>query len=97
MIKEKTILKETTVKIKYCDDCGKQITAGMACWKAQCEYCGKDLCDKCIGHEEETGGDYRIVYCKTCWEIGNQYRPTILEHEIKIGKLYNEWRTKCKN
>ena len=96
MIKEKTILKEHTVRQKYCDVCETQIPKGLACWRAHCEYCGKDLCDKCIGHEEETGGDYRIVYCKTCWEIGDEYRPLILELDIKISNLYKEWQTKCK-
>jgi len=96
MIKETTILKEHTVKHKYCDDCNTKIPSGMACWKAQCEYCGKDLCDKCVGHEDYSGGDYRIVYCKSCWELGETYRPTIEKLHNEIDNLYEEWQSLCK-
>lgn len=96
MIKEEKKLVETTVKRRYCDDCGKELY-GLSCCRAECEYCHKDLCEKCIGNEEGTSGDYRIVYCKTCWELGNEYRPLIEQHDNEIEKLYNEWRTKCKN
>jgi hypothetical protein len=54
MIKEDKILKETAVTHRYCDECEKELHWGLACSKAQCEYCGKDLCEKCIGHEEST-------------------------------------------
>ena len=97
MIKETIKLAETKERHKYCDDCGVEIRIGLACSKAYCQYCKKDLCEKCIGHEEETGGDYRIVYCKTCWELGNEYRPIIEQHENEVDKLYAEWQNKCKN
>ena len=97
MIKETIKLTETTERHKYCDDCGKEIRIGLACSKAYCMYCKKDLCDKCVGYEENTGGDYRIVYCKTCWELGNEYRPIIEQHEKEVDKLYTEWQNKCKN
>jgi hypothetical protein len=97
MVKEEKILTQTTKYRKYCDDCGKEITRGLACSVALCEYCKKDLCEKCIGYEEETWGDFRTVYCKTCWELGNEYRPKIEELHNEIDKLYKEWQDKCKN
>jgi len=96
MIKENVILKETTIRKKYCDECQSEIKIGLACSKAKCEYCKKDLCEKCIGYEDYSGGDYRIVYCKTCWEIGESYRPTIEKLENKIDELYEEWQSLCK-
>ena len=98
MIKETEITKEVTVseKHRYCDDCGKELHWSLACCSARCEYCKKDLCEKCIGYEENTGGDYRIVYCAECWKIGDEYRPIIEQHEIEIDKLYTEWQDKCK-
>jgi hypothetical protein len=95
--KETKILKEVIEKHKFCDICGSQIKIGLACSKAYCLYCKKDLCEKCIGHEEEAGGDYRIVYCVECWKTGDEYRPIIEQHEIEIHKLYTEWQNKCKN
>lgn len=96
MIKEEIILKETIKRHKYCDVCETKITMGLVCCKAQCEYCGKDLCEKCIEHEEGTSGDYRIVYCKTCWDIGKTYRPIIEKLHNEIDNLYEEWQTLCK-
>jgi hypothetical protein len=97
MIKETKVLKESVVYHKYCDECGKEIPIGLVCSKASCEYCGKDLCDKCIRHEDDTFGDYRTVWCKSCWELGNEYRPKIEELENEIHRLYEEWKNKCKN
>jgi hypothetical protein len=36
------------------------------------------------------------VYCKKCWELGNEYRPLIEQHENEVDKLYDEWKNKCK-
>jgi ribosomal protein L37AE/L43A len=55
MIKEIKTTKEVIVKHKFCDDCGIEIKRDMACSIARCEICGKDLCDKCIGHETLLG------------------------------------------
>jgi hypothetical protein len=96
MIKETKVLKEETVRHKFCDDCGAKISFRLACSKASCEYCKKDLCEKCVGYEENTMGDYRTVYCKKCWELGNEYRPIIEEHEKEVDRLYEEWQDKCK-
>ena len=96
MIKEITKEVTFTEKHRYCDECGKEIKRTMACSHAECKYCGKDLCDKCVSYEENTMGDYRVVYCKTCWELGNDYRLIIEQHEKEIDRLYNKWQNKCK-
>ncbi|MFA5152767.1 MAG: hypothetical protein WC554_09425 [Clostridia bacterium] len=96
MIKETKILKEDFVLHKFCDVCGDEIRIGLACSVARCKYCKKDLCEKCIGYEENTGGDYRIVYCKDCWNKGENYRPLIEQHENEIDILYEQWRNECK-
>ena len=97
MIKKNVILKEVPEYQKFCDDCGVEIRIGMSCSKAKCEYCGKDLCEKCIGHEEMTVGDYRIVYCKSCWSVGDKYRGKIEELENQIEQLYAKWMSDIKN
>jgi len=95
MIKEIKIPSEKVERYKFCDICGIEIHIGLECSKAKCHYCKKDLCEKCIGHEEETGGDYRDVWCKKCWTIGNNFRPTIEDLNLKITALYNKWRKQC--
>ena len=95
MIKETKVNKEVTERQKFCDVCGEEITIGLRCSVARCEYCKKDLCSDCVGHEVATGGDYRVVYCKSCWEIGNEYRPIIDDLEVRIEYLFGEWREKC--
>ena len=96
MIKKVEKLKKITKCYKYCDVCGVRIIKGLACSKAKCEYCEKDLCDECVGHEESNSGDYRIVYCAKCWDIGEEYRPMIKQHEDVVDRLYSEWIDKCK-
>jgi len=95
MIKEVKQTQEVTIKHKYCDDCGTEIKRDMACSVAKCEICGKDLCNKCIGHEANTMGDYREVYCKKCWEIGTEYRLKIEQLENEIENLSTEWHNQC--
>jgi arginyl-tRNA synthetase len=96
MIKEEKTMQEVTIKNKYCDDCGTQIKKSiMACSVANCEMCGKNLCEKCIEHEESDMGDYRTVYCYGCWTIGEQYRNEIKLLENKIEKLNDKWLMKC--
>jgi hypothetical protein len=96
MIKEIKKQKEVITKHKYCDVCGAEIKNSLACSTATCEYCKKDLCDECIGHEEETGADYRDVWCSVCWLIGSEYRPDIEKLEAKVHLLYQEWQDRCK-
>jgi len=96
VIKEVKKQKEVIERHKYCDVCGTKISIGLSCGKAKCEYCGKDLCDECVGHEESAMGDYRIVYCAKCWDIGEEYRPMIKQHEDVVDRLYSEWIDKCK-
>jgi hypothetical protein len=71
MIKIEEETKNVTYKKKtvLCDDCGAVIRHDMSCSVARCEICGADLCRDCICHEEPTMGDYREVYCRTCYEI----------------------------
>lgn len=97
MIKKEEVLIEDYVIHKYCDDCGVEIKIGLACSAAKCAYCGKDLCNKCVAHEDESWNDYRgTLWCKQCWKIGEEYRPKIDELQAEIERLYEEWQTKCK-
>jgi len=97
MVKEEKQTQEITIKHKYCDDCGIEIKRDMACSVAKCEICGKDLCNKCIGHEANTMGDYREVYCKKCWELGTEYRLKIEQLENEIENLSTEWHSRCRS
>ena len=97
MIKETKTQEEVIKRHKYCDVCGAEIKSSLACTNATCEYCRKDLCEKCIGHEEETGADYRDVWCTRCWQIGSAYRPKIEELKAKVHSLYEEWQSKCRD
>lgn len=92
----KKIIKVKTKKAEiYCDYCGKKINWELQCSVSKCEYCGKDLCEKCIGMEKSTHGDYREVYCKSCWDIAEPYHKKIAEIENKIEDLYNKCEAKC--
>ena len=97
MIKEVKQTQEITIKHKYCDDCGVEIKRDMACSVAKCEICGKDLCNKCIGYEANTMGDYREVYCNKCWELGTEYRLKIEQLENEIEILSTEWHNRCRS
>ena len=87
MIKENKVTKVIVERQKFCDDCENEIQIGLACSRANCEYCGKDLCGKCIGYEANTGGDYREVLCRNCNKIRLQYEPQIKELEKQIEDL----------
>lgn len=96
MIKEIKKMQEVVERQRFCDDCGKILTYTMACSRASCEECGKDLCDSCVGAEEHVSGDYRKVWCKRCWAIGEKYKTKIAELEATIDRLYEEWTAECK-
>ncbi len=96
MIEETKTQEEVIKRHKFCDVCGNEISSTMACSRAVCECCGKDLCEKCIGHEDSSCGDYRIVYCKRCWEIGEPYRAVIDELENRIECGYADWQNACR-
>lgn len=90
------IMKEIREPHRYCDICGKEINIEHVFNTARCMYCGKDLCEECIGNEENTYNDSRIVYCNNCWNLGESYRPEIDELNIRLKQLYQEWQDKCK-
>jgi hypothetical protein len=90
MIKKITTTKEIVENHKYCDVCEAEIRIGLACSKATCEYCGKDLCDKCIAFEDYTWWDGREVYCEKCNNLRLEYTPKILELQSKIDQLEEE-------
>lgn len=56
MIKKTKTIKEIIIKNKYCDICEEKIISDLACSKANCSICKKDLCEKCIEHENDTWG-----------------------------------------
>jgi len=95
-MRKKVETKGTKTEI-YCDDCGKKIHWDLQCSVSICEYCGKDLCEKCIAIEKPTGGDYREVYCEKCWNIAKSYHKKIEELEDQIDDLYVECEKICKD
>lgn len=87
MIKESKKMVEKTIKKRFCDVCGDIINWSMQWEVAQCATCGKDLCEKCIDKEIDSGGDYRIVYCKSCNDVWKKYQSEIDELEKKQEKI----------
>ena len=87
MIKETKKLVEKTIKKTFCDVCGDICNWSMHCERAICVTCGKDLCEKCIDEEINSGGDYRIVYCKSCNDVWKKYQSEIDELEKKQEKI----------
>ena len=90
---ETVTTKKTTV---YCDDCGEPTVTMMACNRKNCEMCGADLCKNCIGHEEYDTGDYRTVYCKDCWSVGEGFRERIAMINREIEVTEDDWKSACK-
>lgn len=95
MIKEEKIIKEEVKYHKYCDICGIEVKIGMACCKAYCVICQRDLCDKCVAHEEHDGGDYRTCYCSDCWTSYEKYKNKIESLEEEISELNEQWHKEC--
>jgi hypothetical protein len=95
MIKEITVQEKVVTQHRYCDVCDTEINHSLACTNAKCKCCRKDLCENCIGHEEETGADYRDVWCRRCWDFGAEYRPKIESLNRATEALYDEWHKKC--
>lgn len=95
MYKTTTVHKDVEETHKYCDVCGTEIFGSLACSVAKCECCGKDLCDKCVGHEGYASGDYRVVYCQKCWDIGKDFRAEIDVLEERVEQIYEQWQSKC--
>lgn len=95
MYKEIIVTKEVSKRLYFCDICGVKIPFRLSCTDAHCQICQKDLCENCIGTEKDTPGDYREVWCKNCWTIGEKYRPKIKEFDDKVKKLYDAWYKEC--
>jgi hypothetical protein len=83
-------------RIVICDDCGKTIKHDLACSVATCEICGADLCEKCIGLEVPTMGDYREVYCFGCHWLIKDNNKEILELRQKADDLEENLFNACK-
>ena len=97
-MKKEYIIKQEIKKVKvYCDDCSKEISHSLACCVARCMNCGKDLCEKCIAHENNTGGDWREVYCKFCWSVEQEYSAEIAELHKQIDDIRETIYSKCKS
>lgn len=96
MKKEIKTTKEVTKYEFYCDDCGTKENNSSSVYICKCHLCGKHICNKCIGHTDDSIGDYPDYYCKECWSIGESYKEQIQNHEDEIDRLYDEWHAKCK-
>lgn len=92
MKKETTKTVEVKSYERYCDICDTKLNWTLSCSVARCEVCKKELCEKCIGNEEGRYNDYRTVWCKRCWDIGNQYRDEINRLEKEIEKQHELWK-----
>lgn len=95
MIKEtkETVTSEVITKTRFCDVCGEEIKK-RSYTSSQCEICHRDICSACVGHNEDAG-DYTDVYCKDCWELGENYRKVLEEHEKEEEQLHEEWYNKA--
>ena len=89
---KKVIQKEVEETHKFCDLCGQEVPFGLACSRATCELCRADLCEDCIGHESESYGDYRTVWCKVCWDIGEPYRKKIEDLKDECDHVRDAWK-----
>jgi hypothetical protein len=90
MIKKTTRTQEITESHYYCDICDSLA-------KTRCCKCHKDLCNKCVEHEDsDRFSDYRgDCYCAKCWDLGERYRVEIEAHEKEIKRLSDEWDKEC--
>jgi hypothetical protein len=95
MYTTETVNKAVEETHKFCDVCGNQIPMGLACSAIKCSKCKRDLCEQCVGHEENTSGDYRWGYCIDCWEIGKPHLSNIELLSNQIEKEHTRWHQKC--
>lgn len=97
MIHKKTETREVTVEVHTCDDCGAESTSH--CYIHTCSICRADVCDSTCSHTE-WDGDFKTVYCKTCWQIGEPYRNAIadrdFERDREVKKENAAWAAKGK-
>ena len=88
---EEKTLQTVTIKHRYCDICGSEVTKLNSC-----TCCGKDICLKCVGYSTNDS-DYPDYYCVKCWNIGKPYRKKIRELEQQIDNINQEWLVNCKD
>lgn len=87
---KKEMVKEVLQSEYFCDICGKKMDR-----LHHCSICKKHICHCCVGHVDETIGDYPEWYCKPCWDTGQPYRENINQLEVRIDELYDEWYGRC--
>lgn len=89
---------QTTQKVvkRYCDDCSAELHWTMGCERRICEVCGKMLCNKCVAEEVESGGDYHIVYCKSCTDIYKKYKLELDRLDEIRAILTEQYRAEAK-
>lgn len=96
MIKKEKLIKEVVINHRICDDCGLELAFYEL---STCCKCGKDLCTQCVEHIEDgddDDNDNEYAYCKSCWNIGEEYRKEIEKHQEAIDKLQEAWDNECK-
>lgn len=95
------MIKETKTEVKkeiidrhvFCDICNNEISS---IYGDRCLLCDKDLCHKCIAHENDCNGDNRPdVWCKKCWDLGEPFRIEIEKLEKQIEELTLKWHLLC--
>ena len=91
MIKETERTETIIEKHRYCDICEARA-------KTHCCKCNKDICNKCVAHEDYDWGDHRgDCYCDTCWQKGTPIREKITKLEQQIDELHEQWNRECRN
>ncbi len=81
-----------------CDRCGQ---TGRFSYGAggRCGACGRDVCGRCNVPDPDDPGDYPVVWCKQCWDVGAPYRARIAEeceeHDARCEKIRKTWAALC--
>ena len=97
MIKTEKQMKEVEVSRRFCDFCGVELHWALACSVARCTICKREMCESCVGHEENDGSDYRTVWCESCWGIGVPHLKEIERLEKEIDKQNELWKQEALN
>lgn len=91
MIKEKKIIQETTETVYVCDICGRERIKPYK----KCIMCEKDICKNCFVIIYGLG-DYHNRYCRSCWDIGQEYIEEIKALRSRSITLYERWKKEAK-